>query len=130
MGRWLMVPAGFEPAEGKHFTYQTTPAGAWDGAIHCRVLEVKPYERFAYSWRSGHEGNVGYGSPARHRGHLHRFPKSKTARASASSIPASVLPKNDTAFEKMSERLEEGGPEHWRYRRGEGLTRRISPRPI
>ena len=31
MGRWLMIPAGFEPVEGKHFTYQTTPAGAWDG---------------------------------------------------------------------------------------------------
>ena len=28
MGRWLMMPAGFEPVEGKHFTYQTTPAGA------------------------------------------------------------------------------------------------------
>ena len=22
MGRWLMMPAGFEPVEGKHFTYQ------------------------------------------------------------------------------------------------------------
>ena len=21
MGRWLMMPAGFEPVEGKHFTY-------------------------------------------------------------------------------------------------------------
>lgn len=26
MGRWLMVPEGFEPVEGKRFTYQTTPA--------------------------------------------------------------------------------------------------------
>ena len=40
MGRWLMAPAGFEPVKGKHFTYQTTPAGAWDGTIHCQVLEV------------------------------------------------------------------------------------------
>ena len=27
MGRWLMMPTGFEPVEGKRFTYQTTPAG-------------------------------------------------------------------------------------------------------
>lgn len=26
MGRWLMMPAGFELVEGKRFTYQTTPA--------------------------------------------------------------------------------------------------------
>jgi hypothetical protein len=25
-GPWLMIPASFEPVEGKHFTYQTTPA--------------------------------------------------------------------------------------------------------
>lgn len=36
MGRWLMMPAGFEPVEGKRFTYQTTPAGAWDGTIYCQ----------------------------------------------------------------------------------------------
>jgi uncharacterized protein YndB with AHSA1/START domain len=62
MGRWLMVPAGFEPVEGKHFTYQTAPAGAWDGTIHCQVLEVKPNERLVYAWKGGHEGNAGYGS--------------------------------------------------------------------
>jgi len=56
MGRWLMIPAGFEPVEDKHFTYQTTPAGARDGTIHCQVLEVKPNERFAYLWKGGHEG--------------------------------------------------------------------------
>ena len=31
IGRWLMVPTGFEPVQGKHFTFQTTPSGAWDG---------------------------------------------------------------------------------------------------
>jgi uncharacterized protein YndB with AHSA1/START domain len=62
MARWLMPPSGFEPVEGRRFTFQTTPAGAWDGIIHCEVLEVRPYERFAYSWKGGHEGNVGYGS--------------------------------------------------------------------
>ena len=29
IGRWLaMAPTGFEPVEGKHFTFQTMPAGA------------------------------------------------------------------------------------------------------
>jgi hypothetical protein len=28
-------PAGFEPVKGKQFTFQTKPAGVWDGTIHC-----------------------------------------------------------------------------------------------
>ncbi len=62
IGRWLMQPTGFAPVKGKHFTYQTTPAGTWDGVIHCQVLEVVPHERLVYAWKGGHEGNVGYGS--------------------------------------------------------------------
>jgi uncharacterized protein YndB with AHSA1/START domain len=62
MARWLMAPTGFEPVEGTHFTYQTKPAGAWDGTIHCQVLEVRPNERFVYAWKGGHDGNIGYGS--------------------------------------------------------------------
>jgi uncharacterized protein YndB with AHSA1/START domain len=63
IGRWLMAPTGFEPVKGKQFTFQTTPAGAWDGTIRCQVLEVMPNKRLAYSWQSGDESNVGYGSP-------------------------------------------------------------------
>ena len=37
--------------------------GAWDGVIHCQVLEVIPNERFVYSWQGGHEANTGYGAP-------------------------------------------------------------------
>ena len=62
IGRWLMPPTGFEPVKGKRFTFQTKPAGAWDGVIHCQVLEVIPNERFVYSWKGGHEENAGYGS--------------------------------------------------------------------
>ena len=63
IGRWLMAPTGFEPVKGQPFTYKTTPAGAWDGTIHCQVLEAIPNERLVYSWKGGHEGNVGYGAP-------------------------------------------------------------------
>ena len=62
MARWLMEPSGFEPVEGNRFTFQTTPAGEWDGTIRCEVLEVVPGERFAFAWRGGHIGNDGYGS--------------------------------------------------------------------
>src|SRR3979490_2690832 len=61
---WLKMPAtGFEPVKGKRFTFRTRPAGAWDGIIHCQVLEVTPNQRLVYSWKGGHEGNVGYGAP-------------------------------------------------------------------
>ena len=64
IGRWLrMTPTGFEPVTGKHFTFQTTPGGAWDGVINCEVLEAIPNQRLAYSWKGGHESNVGYGAP-------------------------------------------------------------------
>jgi uncharacterized protein YndB with AHSA1/START domain len=60
--RWLMKSTGFAPVEGTRFTLQTTPAGAWDGVIHCEVLEVVRNERLSYSWRGGHDGNAEYGS--------------------------------------------------------------------
>ena len=109
MGRWLMMPAGFEPVEGKHFTYQTTPAGAWDGTIHCQVLEVKPNERFAYAWKGGHEGNVGYGSRL---DTVVTFILSKVENGTRLRLVHSgfVLPKNDAAIKSMERRLEEGSP--------------------
>ena len=62
MGRWLMVPTGFEARQGARFTYRTTPAGPWDGTIQCEVLEVRPNERLAYSWKGGDDANLEYGS--------------------------------------------------------------------
>jgi uncharacterized protein YndB with AHSA1/START domain len=62
MGRWLMEPTGFEPTVGNRFTYQTTPAGEWDGVIHCQVLEAVPNERLVYTWQGGGDANTGYGS--------------------------------------------------------------------
>src|SRR3981189_1099175 len=73
MSRWLrMEPIGFEATRGNRFTYQTTPAGEWDGVIHCQVLEVTPNERLVYAWTGGHDANVGYGSPPGEGGALDR----------------------------------------------------------
>ena len=102
IGRWMMPPTGFEPVEGKRFTFQTTPAGAWDGVIHCQVLEVKPNERFAYAWRGGHEGNVGYGSRL---DTVVTWTLSKAENGTRLRLVHSgfVLPRNDTAFTNMGE---------------------------
>ncbi|MDB5483484.1 MAG: ATPase [Caulobacteraceae bacterium] len=103
MGRWLgMAPTGFEPTEGKRFTYQTTPAGEWDGVIRCQVLEAVPNERLAYAWKGGHAGNVGYGSRLDTvvTWTLSRVENGTRLRVVHSGF---VLPKNDAAFRNMSE---------------------------
>jgi uncharacterized protein YndB with AHSA1/START domain len=102
MGRWLMVPTGFEPVEGNRFTFPTTPAGAWDGVIHCQVMEVLPNERLAFAWKGGHESNVGYGSRLDTvvTWILSRVENGTRIRLVHSGF---VTPKNDSAFKTMSE---------------------------
>ena len=101
IGRWLMAPTGFEPVAGKRFTFQTTSAGAWDGVIHCQVLEATPNERLAYAWKGGHEENVGYGSPLDTvvTWTLSRVEGGTRLRLVHSGF---VTPKNDSAFKTMS----------------------------
>ena len=102
MGRWLgMTPIEFEPMKGKPFVLKTTPAGAWDGFIRCQVLEVKQNERLVYTWRSGHEGNVGYGSKL---DTVVTFTLARVDRGTRLRLVHSgfVLPKNDSAFKNMS----------------------------
>jgi uncharacterized protein YndB with AHSA1/START domain len=100
MGRWLMVPTGFEPVKGKRFTYQTTAAGAWDGVIHCEVLEVIPNQCLAYAWKGGHESNAGYGSRL---DTVVTFTLSKVENGTRLRLVHSgfVLPRNGIAFTNM-----------------------------
>lgn len=102
IARWMMEPTGFEPVEGKHFTFQTTPAGAWDGVIRCQVLEVVPNERLAYAWKGGDDGNVGYGSRL---DTVVTFILSRVDNGTRLRLIHSgfVTPKNDTAFNNMSQ---------------------------
>jgi uncharacterized protein YndB with AHSA1/START domain len=101
MGRWLMAPTGFAPVKGNRFTYQTTPAGAWDGVIHCEVLEAIPNERLAYAWRGGHETNIGYGSRL---DTVVTFTLSRVENGTRLRLVHSgfVLPRNESAFTTMS----------------------------
>jgi uncharacterized protein YndB with AHSA1/START domain len=102
IGRWLMKPTGFEPTEGKHFTFQTTPAGEWDGVIHCQVLEVTPNERLVHTWRGGHDGNAGYGSRLET---VVKWTLTKVGSGTRLRLMHSGFrtPKNDFAFKNMSE---------------------------
>jgi len=103
IGRWLkMSPTGFEPVKGKRFTMKTSPAGAWDGTIHCEVLEAIPNQRFAFSWKGGDAGNVGYGAPL---DTVATFTLSKAEGGTRLRLVHSgfVLPRNDTAFTNMGQ---------------------------
>lgn len=102
MSRWIMAPTGFEPIEGNRFTFQTTPAGEWDGVIHCEVLEVRPNERFVYAWRGGHQANYGYGSRL---DTVVTWTLSKVDNGTRLRLVHSgfVTPRNDTAYKNMSQ---------------------------
>jgi uncharacterized protein YndB with AHSA1/START domain len=101
MGRWLsMAAAGFEATKGTRFTYQTTPAGEWDGVIQCEVLEVIPNRRLAYTWKGGHEANVGYGS------RLETVVAWTLSKVDGGThlrlVHSGFRPQNETAFRNMS----------------------------
>jgi uncharacterized protein YndB with AHSA1/START domain len=100
--RWLMKSSGFAPVAGTRFTLQTTPAGAWDGVIHCEVMEVIPNERLVYSWKGGDDANAEYGSRLDTivTWRLTRVDGGTRLRVVHSGF---VLPRNATAFRNLSE---------------------------
>jgi uncharacterized protein YndB with AHSA1/START domain len=65
-------------------------------------LEATPNERLVYAWKSGHEGNVGYGSPL---DTVVTFILSRVENGTRLRLVHSgfVLPRNDGAFKKMGE---------------------------
>jgi uncharacterized protein YndB with AHSA1/START domain len=102
MGRWLMEPKGFAAVKGTHFTFQTTPGGAWDGVIHCQVLEVIPNQRLVYAWKGGHPENEGYGAPL---DSVVTWSLSKVESGTRLRLVHSgfVIPRNDSAYRGMSD---------------------------
>jgi len=103
IGRWLgMTPTGFEPVKGTRFTFQTTPAGPWDGVIRCEVLEVMRDQRLSFSWKGGDESNTQYGS------RLDTIVTLSLAKVDGGTKlrlvhSGFVTPKNDAAFRNMSD---------------------------
>jgi uncharacterized protein YndB with AHSA1/START domain len=102
IGRWLMKPTGFAPVRGTRFTFQTKPGGAWDGVIHCEVLEVIPNERLSYRWQGGHEANTGYGAPL---DTIVTWTLSRTANGTRIRLVHAgfIVPRNQSALEVMGQ---------------------------
>lgn len=102
IGRWLMPADGFEPVIGNRFTFQTKPAGEWDGTIRCQVLEVTENQRLSYTWAGGHESNVGYGSLLETLVTITLSPEEGGTRLRLTHS-GFVLPKNEVAYRNMSD---------------------------
>ena len=52
LAAWLM-PNDFAPVLGHEFTYRSEPRPGWDGVVKCKITELDPPRRLAYSWRGG-----------------------------------------------------------------------------
>ena len=67
----------------------------------CEVLEVAPYQRLVYSWKGGHESNVGYGSllDTVVTWTLQKIESGTRLKMVHSGF---VLPKNEGAYKNMS----------------------------
>ena len=58
LSAWLME-TDFEPTLDREFTFRSKPQPGWDGITCCRVIEIEPPRRLAYTWRGG----AGKGKP-------------------------------------------------------------------
>ena len=54
MEQWLMKN-DFMPIIGYDFQFRTNPIPSldFDGIFYCRVVEIVPFKRLSYSWKSG-----------------------------------------------------------------------------
>jgi uncharacterized protein YndB with AHSA1/START domain len=52
--QWLMKN-DFQPIVGFDFQFRTGPIPSldFDGIVYCKVLEIIPFKRLSYSWKSG-----------------------------------------------------------------------------
>ena len=57
MEQWLMKN-DFKPIVGHEFQLRTGPIPSldFDGIFYCKVLEIVPFKKLSYSWRSGPGG--------------------------------------------------------------------------
>ncbi|MDB5133235.1 MAG: hypothetical protein JWR02_2984 [Mucilaginibacter sp.] len=54
MQLWLMKN-DFQPIVGHDFQFRTNPIPSldFDGIFYCKVLEIVPFKKLSYSWKSG-----------------------------------------------------------------------------
>ena len=51
--KWFME-SNFRPQLGADFYFHGTPREGWDGVILCKVTEIEPPYKLAYSWQGNH----------------------------------------------------------------------------
>jgi len=52
LAQWLM-PNDFAPQLGHEFEFHSKPQPGWDGVARCKVIEIEPPRRLAYTWKGG-----------------------------------------------------------------------------
>ena len=112
------------PVVGTRFTFQTKPAGRWDGTIVCEVLEVEENARLSYSWSGGHEDNDGYGSRLDTIVSITLAPVDNGTRVRLVHS-GFVLPQNGLAYRNMGE-----GWKHVTQRLGAVIADEVDARAI
>ncbi|OYV87848.1 MAG: ATPase [Ignavibacteriae bacterium 37-53-5] len=55
LGKWFMEN-DFMPSIGREFTFRMAPQKGWDGITHCRVTELEPLQKVAYTYRGSASG--------------------------------------------------------------------------
>ena len=51
LAEWLLpVIDDLQLEPGAAFTFKTQPYPGWDGAVHCRLLEIEAPRKISYSW--------------------------------------------------------------------------------
>jgi uncharacterized protein YndB with AHSA1/START domain len=53
LAEWLLPVVGLEIEPGAAFTFKAPPQPGWDGAVHCRFLEVEAQRKLSYTWVVG-----------------------------------------------------------------------------
>lgn len=57
LAEWLM-PNDFQPIMRYEFTFRSQPQGDFDGIVHCKVTELDPPNRLAFTWSGNKGGNM------------------------------------------------------------------------
>jgi uncharacterized protein YndB with AHSA1/START domain len=50
---WLLPVLDLELQPGAAFTFRAPPQPGWDGAVHCRFVEIEPLRKLSYAWVVG-----------------------------------------------------------------------------
>src|SRR5688572_24213307 len=50
LAEWLLPAVGFKLETGASFTLKAQAFPDWDGTVKCRLLEIEPQRKLAYTW--------------------------------------------------------------------------------